>query len=78
MQKLKKILLEINTDIDFEVLDINLVNDGLIDSYDLMNIVIMLEKVYDIIIDIHNIIPENFINLVTIKELINRSGGICE
>ena len=49
---------------------INLVEDGVIDSFDIANLVTSLEEAFDIEIDGEDIVPENFYNIMTIERLI--------
>jgi acyl carrier protein len=51
------------------------VNDGLLDSFDIISLIVELEKIYDILIDPLDIIPENFSNSVAILNLVKKSGA---
>lgn len=74
MENLKELLNELRPEIDFSKSD-NFIEDGYLDSFDLVALVGELEQRYNITIDGLDIIPENFINMDTIVELIRKSGG---
>ena len=59
MQKLLAVLAEVKDDIDFEA-EKALVDDGLIDSLDLTQIMLALDEAFDIHIPAGEIEPENF------------------
>ena len=66
-EKIIKILREINSDIP-EDITVNILNTGIIDSFDVVNIVAELESCFAIEIDAEEIIPENF---ETVRAIIN-------
>lgn len=51
----------------------NFIEEGMIDSFDMVNLVNELEENFDIIIDGIEIIPDNFSNLDAIEALVARS-----
>lgn len=53
----------------------NFVEEGLFDSLDIMTLVDMLEKNFHCKIKRLDIIPENFISLKTIEDMVIRNGG---
>lgn len=59
MDKLLEILNEVNPDVDFENCD-TLIDDGILDSFDIVSIVGELNDEFDIEITPVDIIPENF------------------
>ena len=59
MEKLLELLKGIKEDIDFENCT-TLVDDGYIDSFDILQIISTLNDGYDISIPAHEIIPANF------------------
>lgn len=71
MDKLLEILKQIRDDIDFEVEDA-LVDDGLLDSFDVVSIVSELTMEYDIDISIDDMSAENFNSAEKIYEMILR------
>ena len=50
--------------------------DGLLDSFDVISLVSMLEDKYKVKIDGLDIVPENFASVETIEALVKKSGGI--
>lgn len=51
------------------------VGDGYLDSFDIVSLIAELENRYEIIIDAFDIVPENFVNVESIENLIKKSGG---
>ena len=49
------------------------VMDGLLDSFDIISLVSMLEEKYGIKVDGLDIVPENFASLDAIRNLVNKS-----
>lgn len=74
MNKLKELLNELRPEVDFSESD-NFIEDGYLDSFDLVALVGEIEQRYNITIDGLDIVPENFTNLDTIIELIKKNGG---
>jgi acyl carrier protein len=66
------ILKEIQPDYDFEA-DVNFVEMGYLDSFDVVTLVSELEETFSIIISALDIVPENFSSLQNICGLIQRS-----
>lgn len=54
----------------------NFVEEGLLDSFDIVTLVSELEDAYHIIIDGLDIIPENFETISAILETVKKNGGI--
>jgi len=74
MEELLKILNDIRPDIDFETKD-NLLDSGVIDSFDVVMMVPELNDFYNINIPIPDINAENFRNVNTILAMIERIKG---
>ena len=66
-----EVLKSIKEDVDFES-STDFIEDGLLDSFDLVNLVSELEDVFDIEIRGVDIIPENFTSIETITELVEK------
>lgn len=77
MSSIKKMLDELRPEFDFTESE-NFIEDGYLDSFDIVSLISMIEEEYHIVIDGLEIIPENFINLEAIKNLIIKSGGKFE
>lgn len=73
MEKLIDVLKEIRPEFDFESSN-NFIDDGMLDSFDIINLVSTLDEMHSISIDGSDIIPENFNNFEAIKKLLERYG----
>lgn len=71
MEELKQILEEIRPDIDFETAK-DLIDDGVLDSFDIISIVGELNMAYDIEINVEDLLPENFNTMAAIFELVTK------
>ena len=71
MEQLLEILSEIRPDVDFENED-SLVTGGILDSFDIISLVGMLNDEYDITIRPANLVPENFDSAKAMLELIEK------
>ncbi len=74
MTEVEKILEAIRPDESFSN-SINFIEDGLLDSFDLLVLVTELDKHFSISIEGTEILPENFQNLDTILKLVNKYTG---
>lgn len=70
---IKKILKSIRPEEDFSSSS-HFVEDGILDSFDIITLVSQLEAVFSISINGDEIIPENFKNIQTIKLLLKKHG----
>jgi len=59
MEELLEILNEVNADVDFEKCE-SLIDDGILDSFDIVSIVGELNDAFDVEISPVDIIPKNF------------------
>lgn len=75
MEKIVEILKKIRPEFDFSSSK-NFVDDGYLDSFDLVTLVSELDQTFDISIDGLDIVPENFVSLETIANLVSKNGGI--
>lgn len=69
MDKLMKILGEINPDLDFETEDA-LIDGGMLDSFDIVTLVAEIDDAYGVQIPAEKLIPENFNSATAILALI--------
>lgn len=67
-----KILQGVRPESQFEGVD-DFIEAGLLDSYDIVMLVVELEKQFSVVIDGVEVVPENFRNPETIAALITRS-----
>ncbi len=73
MKSLPEILKEIRPEFDFTTSN-NFMEDGMLDSFDMVTLVSTLDKTYGISIQGTDIVPENFQNLQTIEALLRKCG----
>ena len=59
MQELKEILEGIRPDIDFET-ENKLIDDGILDSIDILSIITEVNDAFDVDINVQFLLPENF------------------
>lgn len=71
MDKLLEILNSIRSDVDFENED-RLMDDGILDSFDIVSIVGELCDVFDITITAEDLEPENFNSAKAMMALVDR------
>lgn len=74
MDEIYEILEELRPELDFRKSE-NFVEDGFLDSFDIVSIISMVEEKYGINIDGLDILPENFETADAIAALIKKSGG---
>lgn len=74
MDKIYEILNDLRPEFDFRESK-NFIEDGLLDSFDIVTLVSELEEKFDIMIDALDIVPEKFESVDTIAELIKKNGG---
>lgn len=71
MEKLLEILKSIRSDVDFEN-ETKLIDDNILDSFDIVSIVGELCDVYDITITAEDLEPENFNSAAAILSLVEK------
>ena len=71
MEKLHQILSSIRPDVDFSSTD-KLVDDGILDSFDIIALVGEINDGFDINIQVQDLIPENFNSVNAMMELVTR------
>ena len=71
MEQLLEILNELHPDVDFENTD-GLIDDGILDSLDMVTLVTEINDRFDVSIPPEEIIPDNFNSVEAILELIER------
>lgn len=74
MEKIYVILQDLRPEFDFH-LSQNFIEDGFLDSFDMVSLISELEENFDILIDAMDIIPENFTSVNTITEVVKKNGG---
>ena len=71
MEELLSRLKELHEDVDFEAEE-NLVDDGILDSLDIVTLITEINDAFDISIPAEEIIPENFNSAAAIWSLIEK------
>jgi len=74
MEELIKILEEIRPDLDFEA-EKSLIDDGVLDSFDIISIVGEINDAFEIEINVADLLPENFNSVEAMYELIEKLKG---
>lgn len=71
-EKIFSMLKEIRPEFDFEESD-NFVEDGYLDSFDIVTLVSELETAFGVVIDGLDVLPENFETVQAICNMVNKS-----
>ena len=71
MDEILGILKDVRPDVDF-VNEKRLIDDEILDSFDIITIVSEFNETFDIDIDVEDLEPENFNTVQAMKELIDR------
>jgi len=71
MEELLNILKELHEDVDFEVQE-DLVDEGILDSLDIVTLITEINDAFDISIPAEEIVPENFNSAAAIWALIEK------
>ena len=71
MEALMEILENLHPEIDFNTCE-TLIDDGLIDSFDIVTIISEINEEYDVVIPAEEIVPENFNSAKALYSLIQR------
>lgn len=74
MNEIYEILKELRPEFDFEDSE-DFVEDGYLDSFDIITLVSTIEEKYKVKIDGLDVVPDNFCTAEAIAELIRKSGG---
>lgn len=73
-EKALKILSEIRPEFDFNQ-DVNFIEEGMLDSFDVINLVTSLDSEFGISIDGMDVLPDNFATIDKIVELLIKNGA---
>lgn len=73
-QKIIKILTDLRPEFDFSQ-PVNFIEEGMLDSFDIVNLVSELDSTFGISIDGVDILPENFSSVEAIKNLLLKNGA---
>lgn len=72
-EEILAMLVGLRPEFDFNESD-DFVMDGFLDSFDIIELISMIEDKFDVVIDSMDILPENFSNLGEIQKIIVKSG----
>lgn len=72
--KILEMLAELRPEFDYENSS-NFVEDGLLDSFDIVSLTTMLEEYFKVTIDGMSIVPENYASVDAILALVKSSKG---
>ncbi|MDR2036306.1 MAG: phosphopantetheine-binding protein [Bacteroidales bacterium] len=75
IEKIITILTDLRPEFDFTE-DVNFIEEGMLDSFDIVNLVNSLDTTFDISIDGIDIIPDNFSSIESIATLLRKKGVI--
>lgn len=73
-EKIIEILTDLRPEFDFSQEGVNFIEEGMLDSFDVVSLVDALDTEYNIVIDGIDIVPENFSSLDSIIELLKKNG----
>ena len=71
MEELMEILQDLHPDVDFETQE-RLMDDKVLDSFDIVSLIAQINEVFDISITAKDILPENFNSAAALYALIQR------
>ena len=74
-EQIIKILTELRPEFDFTQEGVNFIEEGMLDSFDMVNLVSELDSTYGISIDGVDILPENFSTVDSIMALLVKNGA---
>lgn len=77
-KKIIRILTEIRPEFDFTDESLDFIEEGMIDSFDVVTLVDALDTEFNIVIDGVDIVPENFSSIDTIANLLIKNGVIVD
>lgn len=72
-EKIIEILTELRPEFDFTE-EVNFIEEGMLDSFDIVSLVDELETNFNVKIDGVDIIPENFSSIDSIEALLKKNG----
>ena len=72
--RILKILTELRPEFDFTQ-DVYFIEEGMLDSFDVINLVSELDSAFGVSIDGMDILPENFASIGSIERLLRKNGA---
>ena len=74
-EQVVKILTELRPEFDFTQEDVDFIEEGMLDSFDMVTLVSELDSTFGISIDGVDILPENFSSVDAITALLVKNGA---
>lgn len=74
-EQIIKILNELRPEFDFSQEGMDFIEEGMLDSFDVVNLVTELDQTFGISIDGVDILPENFATVESIEKLLKKNGA---
>jgi len=74
-EKIISILTSLRPEFDFSQEGVDFIEDGMLDSFDVVNLVTDLDNKFGISIDGVDILPENFASVESIERLLKKNGA---
>lgn len=74
-EQIIKILTELRPEFDFTQEGVNFIEEGMLDSFDIVSLVDALDTEFNVVIDGVDILPENFCSLESISSLLKKNGA---
>jgi len=74
-EKIIEILTGLRPEFDFSQEGVDFIEDGMLDSFDVVNLVSDLDATFGISIDGIDILPENFATVESIEQLLKKNGA---
>lgn len=73
-EQIIKILTGLRPEFDFTQ-DVDFIEEGMLDSFDVINLVMELDAAFEVSIDGMDILPENFASVDAIEQLLKKNGA---
>ena len=74
IEQIIRIMTELRPEFDFNE-DVDFIEEGMLDSFDVVNLVSELDSTFGISIDGVDILPENFASVEAIENLLKKNGA---
>lgn len=74
-EQVGRILVQVKKEVESHLGDTNLMSEGILDSLDIMNLIMTLESEFDIEIDPEDVLSENFESVEAIVALVEKCRG---
>lgn len=73
-EQIIKLLNDLRPEFDFSQEGVDFIEEGMLDSFDVVNLVTELDQTFGISIDGVDILPENFATVESIEKLLKKNG----